>query len=638
MARLNNVKRRPAGTARPPAVRQWSGSLIGSKPEGVDDYIARIARLVADTRTHLYFDTSFLMWLAKLGEKARAQFLAWQSTVSESRFHVPLWAAHEFFKHRLKNTVSKELGKEINAFDSAASNLYEVLSIYCSDQLFGFKNSGVLFLDEYRRTVQPVRAMLKLAEKSDQFEVGVQQVSTYIDARLLPGPLYDVVANIEEDERVRNRGVIPPSFKDAHKRGGRRTDGAGEESVSGGDNSFGDLVLWQEILRHAAKVRAHAVIVLTADRKNDWFENHHGDQGLTGTVRKRILRPRPVPAPHPLLVREAFDRGAGDLALIDPMYCGVLLERTGSAFASFAAAALDTHLPDPVKKPGAARSWAKRFGAEAHLLGGGREPDEGEPEETPFDPALLILDQLRPSSALPRAVAQVIRRIAEGDLAAREKTFAALVGDTLEQWDVTSLVALGQTALRAAEAGDQAALNFLSDLRDRSPEFPAMVRESIYFGALGAVYFDDEVIIRPPSGSQAAVVLLGLVTAPEVRHAAAAIGVALGTERKLFYRPGQEAALSVEVVIQPSADNKSPADLLAIKLDGIDLMTTLQTEEPLRFTSLLDRPPGAANLQVGAVLEVLTRYHQLPRQLVQTEANVDMIVRVPEYAGVELDV
>src|SRR5262249_53832613 len=157
------------------------------------------------------------------------------------------------------------------------------------------------------RTVQPLRAMLRLAEKSDQFAIGVQQVSTYIDARLLPGPLYEVVADIEADERVRNRGVIPPSFKDAHKRGGKRADGATEEPPPPGDNSFGDLVFWREVLRNAANVRAAAVVVLTADRKNDWFENHLGDQGLTEAIRKRIPRPRPVPAPHPLLVREAFD-------------------------------------------------------------------------------------------------------------------------------------------------------------------------------------------------------------------------------------------------------------------------------------------------------------------------------------------
>jgi hypothetical protein len=639
VTRLVNVKRRPVRAARPPAIKVWNGPLIGREPEPVDDYLTRIARLVADSQTHLYYDASFLMWLAKLGETARAEFFSWQSDVGEPRFHVPLWAAHEFFKHRLKKTVSTELSKEIKIFDSAASNLYEKLRIYCSDQLFGFRNSGKLFIDEYRRTVQPLRAMLKLAESSDQFETGVQQVATYIDTRLLPGPLHDVVANIEADERVRNRGVIPPCFQDAHKRGGKRTEVAHEEPSNAGDNSFGDLAFWREVLRHAASVRAGALVVLTGDRKNDWFENHHGDKGLTGAVRRQLGRPRPVPTPHPLLVREAFDRGAGDLALIDPMYCGVLLERTGGGFASFAAASLDTHLPDPVRKASAVRSWATRFGAEAHLLGGGLKPEEeAEVEEPPFGPEQLALEQLQPSTTLPKVAAEVVQRIAEGDLATRAHAFAGLNAEVLEQWNVPSLVTLGRVALRAAEAGAPAALAFLSDLRDHAPDYPASVREPLYFGALGALYFNDELGPQPSRGSQAGDVLLSLVTAPEVRHAATAVGAALA-DRKLLYRPGQGGApLQVDFVIQPSANNKSPADLLAVKLEGVDLTTDLQTDESLRFTALLGEPTGSAELQVGALLEVLSRYHLLPRQLIQTETNTDMVVRVPEYAGVELDV
>lgn len=638
MTRLLNAKRGPVRGNRPPAVRTWNGPLIGREPEPVEAYLARLAGLVADGRTHLYFDASFLMWLAKVGENARREFLDWQSAVGETRFHVPLWAAHEFFKHRLKKTVPTELSREIKAFDSAASSLYEKLRIYCSDRLFGFMGSGTLFMDEYRRTVQPLRSMLKLAEGSDQYEMSVQQVSTYVDARLLPGPLHEVIADIEADERIRNRGVIPPSFKDAHKRGGKRADAAGEETATVGDNSFGDLAFWREVLRHAVGVRAGAVVVLTADRKNDWFENHHGDAGLTPDIRKQLGRPRPVPAPHPLLVREAFDRGAGDLALIDPMYCAVLIERAGVAFTSLAAAALDTHLPEPEKKAAAVRSWARRFGSEARLLGERREPDEdGVSDETPFDAALLSLDLLPPATTLPASAAEIIRRIAEGDLAARATVFASLNAKKLEQWDVPSLVALGRSALRAAEAEDAAALEFLSKLRDHAPEFQSAVREPLFFGALGAVYLDDQLAARLAQGSNAAMVLLSLVTAPEVRKSALALGVALG-ERDLFYRPGETEDLKIDVIFQPSANNKSPADLLAIKLNGVDLITTLQTEERFRFTTLLDRPAGAADVQVGALLEVLTRFHLLPRQLIQTETNVDMFVHVPEFAGVELDV
>ena len=639
VTRINHPGRQLVRKVRPPVVRQWRGPLIGREPESVDNYLERMTRLVADARTLIYFDASFLMWLAKLGEDSRAEFLAWQNKVGEQRFHVPLWAAHEFFKHRLKRTISGELNKEIKAFDSAASSLYEKLRVYCSDGLFGFKNSGNLFLDEYRRTVQPLRAMLKLAENSDQFELAVQQVALYIDRRLLSGPLHEIMDDIEADERVRNRGVIPPSFKDAHKRGGKRTEILDEEPSNVGDNSFGDLAFWREVLRHAVSLRAASVVVLTGDRKNDWFENHHGDKGLTVEIRKKLGRPRPVPAPHPLLLREAYDRGAGDLSLIDPMYCGVLMQRAGGPCANFAAAALDTHLPEPLKKPTAARSWATRFGAGADLVGG--RPDLGDGSELAkesFDFGSLTLELFKPSSAISVAAERVIQQIVGGDLLARAHAFAMLTADTLDQWDLPSLVVLGRTTLRVAEADDPTALDFLSNLRDRVPDYPATFREPFYFGALTALYFGDDLQKRQPQGSLAAAVLLSLVNAPEVCHAASAVGTAIG-DRTVLYRPGQNVvALSVNLVTQGSADNKAPADLLAIKLGGIDLITLLQTEHNLRFTTLLGRPAGFADIQVGALLEVLARFHLLPRQLIQIDVNTNTVVRVPEFAGVELDV
>lgn len=638
-SRLNRwgiAKRKVARTSsRPPAIRRWHGPLVGREPEGSEEYLERVARLSADHRTHFYFDASFLMWLAKTGPQARVEFIAWQEKVGGGRFHVPLWAAHEFFKHRLKRTVSTELAREIKAFDSAATGLYEKLRIYCSDQLFGFKNSGRLFLDEYRRTIQPLRAMLEVAKASDQFDTGVQHIATYIDAHLLPGPLGEVVDEIDADERIRNRGVIPPAFKDAHKQGARRPDGAREDQANSGDNSFGDLALWREVLRHASSVRAGAIILLTADRKNDWFQNDHGIDGVAVDIRKRIGKPRPVPAPHPLLVREAFDRGAGALTLLDPMYCGALLERDGGRYADFAAAALDTHLPDPERKKRAVLSWAKRFGGQASLLGELSEPDRDADDEEAFDPSVLTVEQLR-RTELAEPASGLISQVEDGDLAARAAAFDSLKVEDLIEWQVPSLVAVGRATLRAAEAEDPSALEFLSHLRDHAPEFPSAVRMPIYFGALGGLFFADDLSPRQPTGSSASVVVLSAVTLPEMDEAVEALAAEL-SDQTLCYRPGEAGPIRLHVVVQPSANNKSPADLLAIKLGGTDLMTTLQTDEELRFTTLLDLTAGEADITVGALLELITRFHRLPRQLVQVDADLDTPVHVPEYAGIELD-
>src|SRR4051812_12698964 len=225
--RTRSVRRTPERGA-PPRKRRADAAvavapLIGRVPETSDVYLARLAKLISETGTHVYFDTSFLMWLAKLGRPAREQFLAWVTAEGAKRFHVPLWAAHEFFKHQVRKTIQAELKSELSQFEKATTRLYEKIRSFCSDGLFGFHSSGEIFLDEYRRTIQPVRAMLGVATRNGQDEVdfGLREVATFVDRHLMPGLLSEVTHGIESEERLRNRGTIPPSFNDAHKRRGR---------------------------------------------------------------------------------------------------------------------------------------------------------------------------------------------------------------------------------------------------------------------------------------------------------------------------------------------------------------------------------------------------------------------------------
>nr|MDX8322312.1 PIN-like domain-containing protein [Agrobacterium sp. rho-8.1] len=628
--------------------RQWSGPLIGAEPETADDYLKRVKDSLSEGDTHAYFDTSFLMWLAKAGKPSRSVFFDWLRAQREERFHVPLWSAHEFFKHRLKKTVTKEVSADIKAFDDAAVKLYEKMRLYCSDDLFGFANSGALFLDEYTRTVQPLRSMLQLAQKSEQFEHGIQAVSAFIDSRLLSGPLDEVIADVDFDERVRNRGVIPPSFKDAHKRGSRKSEQEGDEENAAGDNSFGDLIFWRETLRHATSVKAGGVIILTADRKNDWFLNHHGEQGVTKTVHRLVQKPRPVPAPHPLLRREAFDKGIEELILLDPMYCGVLLEGAGVAYKSFAQAALDTQLPKLSGKPAAARSWATRFGALSSLIGKGgggsedqqdQEADDSEDDgDKPVELGALHIDNLSPAAGkLSKAASTYLGAINKANSVKKAELFAETTWASLETWSALDLITFGRRTERLAEAGDLQALYFLTRLRDEAIEMSEFVRESLYFGSLGALYYDDNLAPKTAAPFSVSPVLLDLVTMPEVANAVSALGEALAGSG-LFFTPGSsQQPLVLEVVVQPAADNKSNSDLQAIKLGGVDLMTTLQDEEAHRFSKVLQQPGGAFDTTIGSLIDILARYHRLPRQLITANMDTDQQVRVSEYSGVELE-
>ncbi len=378
MAAVRSKLRRPAAAksrtrkspVRKKAMPQTFQPLLSLPLETSDAYLARLAIALAAVGTHVYFDASFLMWLVKLGRPARSQFIGWVRSVDDAKFHVPLWAAHEFFKHRIRNSVHHELSGELDRFEKASAGLYEKARSFACDELFGYAHGGANFIDEYRRTLQPLRSMLELAKKRLQNEIdfGTAEIADFIDQHLLAGPLDGIIENIETDERVRNRGVIPPSFKDAHKRGPQNPAAQSERPELSGDNSFGDLVLWREILRHGSAINA-TIVIATADRKNDWFVNFKGHEGLSPDLRNRPLSPRPVPMAHPLLVREAADKGAGAILLMDPLYCGAMIEMKGAQYADFATAAIDTRLAPVQGGKLEAQIWSAKFGDAGRLVG-----------------------------------------------------------------------------------------------------------------------------------------------------------------------------------------------------------------------------------------------------------------------------
>jgi hypothetical protein len=591
------------------------------------------------------------MWLAKLGRPARAEFLAWVTAEGTKRFHVPLWAAHEFFKHQVRKTIQAEFKSELGLFDKATTRLYEKIRSFCSDSLFGFPNSSEMFLDEYRRTIQPLRAMLGMATRRGQDEVdfGLSEIATFIDRHMLPGLLSEVTDGIESEERIRTRGIIPPSFNDAYKRRSREPQSA-ETREEVGDNSFGDLVLWREILRHAAKVAAKTLIVATADRKNDWFVNYHGLKSVSPDFHKRVSAPLPVPLPQPLLVREAADRGAGDLVLVDPMYCGALMEKMGHQYKAFAAAALDTVLPQVVGKNIQGQLWAVRLGRATKIAVSSEigQDAEGSETATPVDPAA---DAAGPAAELqtemlttersgcsPKA-ATFLTAFDSANVAARADLYDQIGWDNLGDWTPNDLVVLGREMTRAAEAGDPSASLFISDLRDQAALIDTSIANPVYLGALGAIYFRNDLQRRSLDGSPLALVLLDVVALPALRPATTVLGDALAetTPTPLFMPGDDPAAIALEFVTQPSADNKAPADLLAINHDGRDLTTDVQTEEALRFTSLYGKAADERDFKVGELTDVVARFFLLPRQFVTPSLEATSVVRVAEFAGVDTE-
>ena len=74
---------------------------IPGETEGWADFKLGLKALFAAQGTHIYIDTSFLMWMTKIGSSSRRELIGWLQQNCPGRVHVPIWAAHEYLKHHV---------------------------------------------------------------------------------------------------------------------------------------------------------------------------------------------------------------------------------------------------------------------------------------------------------------------------------------------------------------------------------------------------------------------------------------------------------------------------------------------------------------------------------------------------------
>src|SRR5262249_19212057 len=96
----------------------------------------RMAALIQDKQTHIYIDTSFLMWLTKIGSASRRELIAWLGANCKGRVHVPIWAAHEYLKHHVAGTIISELADKTNEVAALVGGTYTYFRPFM-DEPFG---------------------------------------------------------------------------------------------------------------------------------------------------------------------------------------------------------------------------------------------------------------------------------------------------------------------------------------------------------------------------------------------------------------------------------------------------------------------------------------------------------------------
>lgn len=249
----------------------------------------------------IVLDTNVLLNLYRLPTSARDEFLTVLELLKD-RLWVPHQVALEFQRNRL-TVIAAERKSTEDTLSSAQAVVGElrkkVDALQIEKRGLGIETQPIL--EDLQRANEKLVAAIE-ATHSAQLEIASSdpvrdRIDALLSAKVGAGPKdqADLDAMIKDgDDRFRDQ--IPPGFADADK-GKNPNEATFIHDHLKYQRKFGDLLLWRQLLEHAKAESLKCVILVTADRKDDWWWRAQG---------KTI-------GAHPELVSEIHRHSAVDL-------------------------------------------------------------------------------------------------------------------------------------------------------------------------------------------------------------------------------------------------------------------------------------------------------------------------------------
>ncbi|HEX8486764.1 PIN-like domain-containing protein [Sphingomonas sp.] len=570
--------------------------------ESAEDFLARVADLLSEADTHVYIDTSMLMWLTKIGDVARNQLIDCLESECRGRLHVPLWAGHEYLRHHVSKTVVTNLAETADKLRKVGG-LYSVLHPYLDVPLGeGTPNANRV---QARRVLAQASGLADLLGAwSAAYPANATAVISFVNRNSTGRTnVFDEIDGIEAVGGARFSGRLPPGFGDRNKKeklsGRAAAANARHELVTGedtrvqedadaeaeedpkmvGHNKWGDLILWKEVLQHARLQRARTIVLLTNDRKNDWYLGGGTNAGMDAEM-LAAERLKPIPRPHPVLMAEARSvAGVRNLALLDSPYLGFLLKRLRPAAAD---AFKDVALVQRMTVP--------RGDVPAD---GPRPPGPVVRAEWRDGPRVVytkakLRDVLTRSRGEVTGEAATLVALATAALDGGEGLGAMLNEANLRDRDDDALVSFAREVGDRSRAGEAGWTSAAADLCSALLSLPHKTSGNLYAGLLASAYLnrkDNEA--RLPPSSPALDTLWGLEGVGHLKAALTAVRTRL--ERSVhrpIYLPGTRDAV-IPATIEIEANSEGPEELGQLRIAGQRVLEPTQFRKEWRLRELM---------------------------------------------------
>lgn len=249
----------------------------------------------------IVLDTNVLLNLYRLPTTARDELFGVLELLKE-RLWIPHQVALEFQRRRLSVIASER--KAIEDALTATSELVDdikskVEGLQIDKRGLGIESQPLLI--ELAKANNQLLEAIKTTHNA-QLDISAsdpvrQRLDELLENRVGTGP----ASQAELDKQIsggedRFKEKIPPGFADADKEKNPNEATFIFDHIKH-QRKFGDLILWRQLIQHVKKSQIKAVLLITADRKEDWWWREQGK-----TV-----------GPHPELIREISRDGEVDL-------------------------------------------------------------------------------------------------------------------------------------------------------------------------------------------------------------------------------------------------------------------------------------------------------------------------------------
>lgn len=591
--------------------------------ETIQEYLKRIGGLVIDSKTLVFLDTNIIAYLYKLHQEAREEFFRWSDGVlSAGRLVVPAWAASEYLSRVTSKTLDSYTpkSKEPSQVKKVMDALHETASLFVDDALLRrieYPGSRDIYLANFRNSIEGINKHLKAF--SHQFNPSDihQQVVEHLSGAILDSDLTELCARASSQGNARFEHRLPPGFRDSGK----------------GENRFGDLIIWFEILDKAARSveQFPQVIFVTNDEKPDWVYTPKMRMEMVAGSRKAIGNSNPeIKIADPRLVSEfrcRTNHEQFEICSLATLVEGLSCVSAGGF--SHLAAAIQINIQQAVPsvptngEPQAADGSgsgepAEPFSPEIEPLPAADEPVEAPPKVAVAGPAQPSLnyapEALRDSQYqvdAPSDINDIIRALKSLNWYTQNPAIVKIQTIRQEYFTPSSWFVLGRNIYQAACGNSQKAMEFMGTLGEQLAKFPAKTAQHILAGMLFEIYFDAQGRFREKTKFSYADKPLALVADSGYEDARIFILFHLHDRRHLLkFMPGDNHPMKFGVMstLVSRQEDDLPGgetyELRSITLEGVELMRPV-AQQAADTWPLLPRSKNSLDILRGKVSEVL---------------------------------